>query len=98
MKLLVKTKGESEALPYQIPPEGTTIHGALGDWDLEARPKTPFGQIRVLLWSPNSKPDWKGRIKPVRTAVLSFSHPEVTFTRGLPGLGDELKITRSMQP
>lgn len=98
MKIIVKKKGEAEAIPYDIPPEGITLQNVLGDWSLEARPKTPHGEIRVFLWDAHKRPDRIGRIYPARQSVLSFSRPEVKFTRGLLGLDGELKLTRSMKP
>lgn len=98
MKIILKKRGEDEGISYDIPSDGIILPDVLGNWSLEARPKTPYGEIRLLLWSADKRPDYMGRIHPVRQSILNFFHPEVKFRRGLFGLGGALQVTRSMKP
>lgn len=98
MKLIMRKNGEKDGISYDIPLEGKSVADALGDWTLEARPQTQHGEIRVFLWNPHSHPDWLGRLKPAREAVLSFFHQQVTFRKGFFGRGGTLQVARSMKP
>lgn len=97
MKLILRKNKEEEGIPYDIPPEGITLHNVLGNRSLEARPDTPNGAIRIQIWDPDKTPDWRGKIRPVRQAVLNFSFPEVKFRSGFFGFGDMLRVTRSIK-
>lgn len=70
--------------------ESNAVHSVLGNLSVTARRETDAKgnqNVNVFFWDPSTKPDWQGRIFPVRTVSLDMGHPEKRVRRGLFGLG-----------
>lgn len=70
--------------------ESNAVHSVLGNLSVTAQRETDVKdntKVNVFFWDSSTKPDFLGRIFPVRTVRLDKGHPDKRVGRGLFGLG-----------
>ena len=92
MRVVIAEKGTIQSINLAFP---TSVHSVFGDLSVTAQRETDVKgrqKVDVLFWDSSKKPDWKGRIFPVRRVRLDKDHSDKKVERGLFGLGGAVTL------